>query len=226
MRWNEVTFRRNEVVIKEILDKISSLDSREERQVISRADKIERCLLKCDLDKLWKREEISWRQKAREKWTKDGDRNTKYFHKIANQNRRRNFISALRVSEVVYEDGVGLAGAVVGFYRELYLDRGGSRPFPLHANFSRLDQGYNHALTNPFSEKEVWEVRGRLDSWKAKFLSFGGRLTLLKSVLSQLLIYYLSLFQAPVEVLKELERIQNNFLWEGAGGDKRPHLVV
>ncbi|CAN1258050.1 Putative ribonuclease H protein At1g65750 [Linum perenne] len=71
----------------------------------------------------------------------------------------------------------------------------------------------------------VSKVRGRLDSWKAKFLSFGGRMTLLKSVLSQLPIYYFSLFQAPVEVLKELERIQNNFLWEGAGGDKRPYLV-
>ncbi|CAN1188248.1 hypothetical protein LINPERHAP2_LOCUS39211 [Linum perenne] len=77
--WNKVPFRRTEVVIKETLDKIFVIDSLEERQQISFANKVERCLLMCDFDKLWKREEISWRQKARDRWTRDGDRNTTFF---------------------------------------------------------------------------------------------------------------------------------------------------
>ncbi|GJY70736.1 hypothetical protein Tco_0474439 [Tanacetum coccineum] len=43
-------------------------------------------------------------------------------------------------------------------------------------------------------------------SWKANLLSIGGRLTLIKSVLGSLGIYYLSIFRAPESVLQDLER--------------------
>ena len=36
------------------------------------------------------REEISWRQKSREVWLKEGDYNTSFFHRIANAHRIRN----------------------------------------------------------------------------------------------------------------------------------------
>ena len=44
-------------------------------------------------------------------------------------------------------------------------------------------------------------------------MSKGGRLTLLKSTLSSLPTYYLSLFTIPKVVATRLERIQRNFLW-------------
>ncbi|CAN1814333.1 Putative ribonuclease H protein At1g65750 [Linum perenne] len=43
--------------------------------------------------------------------------------------------------------------------------------------------------------------------------------------MSQMPIYYLSLFKAHVAVVKELEKMQNRFLWEGCGEERRPHLV-
>ena len=48
--------------------------------------------------------------------------------------------------------------------------------------------------------------------WKQLYLSKGGRLTLLKSTLSSLPTYYLSLFTIPQHVADRLERIQRNFL--------------
>ncbi|GJU05212.1 RNA-directed DNA polymerase, eukaryota, reverse transcriptase zinc-binding domain protein [Tanacetum coccineum] len=69
--------------------------------------------------------------------------------------------------------------------------------------------------------------RSRLSTWKASLLSIGGRLTLIKSVLGSLGIYYLSIFRAPESVLNDLERIRSTFIWElltllfsknGAGG--------
>ena len=41
----------------------------------------------------------------------------------------------------------------------------------------------------------------------------GGRLTLAKSTLSSLPMYYLSLFVIPIAMADRLEQIQRNFLW-------------
>lgn len=40
--------------------------------------------LHTELSDLLKKEEIYWRQKSREKWIKEGDENTKFFHAFAN----------------------------------------------------------------------------------------------------------------------------------------------
>lgn len=44
-----------------------------------------------------------------------------------------------------------------------------------------------------------------------------GRLTLLKSVLSSIPLYYLSFFPAPKKVIRKITRLQHNFLWGGKG---------
>ncbi|GKE07879.1 hypothetical protein Tco_1411430 [Tanacetum coccineum] len=66
----------------------------------------------------------------------------------------------------------------------------------------------------------IGKFKNRLSGWKANLLSSGGRLTLIKSVLGSLGIYYLSIFKAPEAVLKVLESLRALFFW-GATGDKR-----
>ncbi|GJS32461.1 RNA-directed DNA polymerase, eukaryota, reverse transcriptase zinc-binding domain protein [Tanacetum coccineum] len=51
----------------------------------------------------------------------------------------------------------------------------------------------------------------RLSKWKLKVLSIGGRLTLLKSVLGSISIYYMSMFRAPIQVINKLESIRSHF---------------
>ncbi|GJR36519.1 RNA-directed DNA polymerase, eukaryota, reverse transcriptase zinc-binding domain protein [Tanacetum coccineum] len=63
--------------------------------------------------------------------------------------------------------------------------------------------------------------RSRLSTWKASLLSIGGRLTLIKSVLGSLGIYYLLIFRAPESVLNDLERIRSNFFWGGNQDGKK-----
>ncbi|GJU37692.1 putative RNA-directed DNA polymerase, eukaryota, reverse transcriptase zinc-binding domain protein [Tanacetum coccineum] len=55
----------------------------------------------------------------------------------------------------------------------------------------------------------------QLTSWKARNLLYGGRLTLLKSVLEALGTYFFSLFLAPKCVINYLEKLRRNFFWGG-----------
>ncbi|GJZ74676.1 RNA-directed DNA polymerase, eukaryota, reverse transcriptase zinc-binding domain protein [Tanacetum coccineum] len=57
----------------------------------------------------------------------------------------------------------------------------------------------------------VAKLSSRLSKWKLKTLSIGARLTLIKSVLSSLPLYYMSSFKVPIGVLNRLEAIRRNF---------------
>ena len=71
-------------------------------------------------------------------------------------------------------------------------------------------------------EERFWK---RLASWKLQYISKGGRATLIRSSLSRLPIYHLSLFRAPLKVCARLERIQRQFFWGGSDLDKKVSLV-
>ncbi|KAK9067117.1 hypothetical protein SSX86_014442 [Deinandra increscens subsp. villosa] len=69
------------------------------------------------------------------------------------------------------------------------------------------------------------KFKSRLSRWKSNSLSIGGRLTLLKSVLSSLPLYFFSLFRAPLNVLEGLERIRRQFFWGSNADKKKIHWV-
>jgi hypothetical protein len=77
------------------------------------------------------------------------------------------------------------------------------------------------SIWNPILEK----MERKLAGWKKLYLSRGGRLTLLKSTLSSLPTYFLSLFTIPVSVANRIEKHQRNFLWGGMGDEFKHHLV-
>jgi hypothetical protein len=77
------------------------------------------------------------------------------------------------------------------------------------------------AVWNPILEK----MERRLSGWQKLYLSKGGRLTLLRSTLSSLPTYFLSLFTIPISVAQRIEKLQRDFLWDGMGNDFKHHLV-
>lgn len=54
---------------------------------------------------------------------------------------------------------------------------------------------------------------------------FGGRVTLLKSALSGLPVYFMSLFRCLISVIKRIERIQRDFFWQAMDENKKYYLV-
>ena len=80
-----------------------------------------------------------------------------------------------------------------------------------------------------FKSKTIWDpilekMERKLAGWKRMYLSKGGRITLIKSTLSSLPTYFLSLFPL-VAVALRIDKIQRDFLWGGLGEGKKFHLV-
>lgn len=57
------------------------------------------------------------------------------------------------------------------------------------------------------------KVRRALEGWKARLLSFSGRVTLIKAVLTTIPIYTLASAYVPNGIIKRAEQIICNFLW-------------
>jgi hypothetical protein len=55
----------------------------------------------------------------------------------------------------------------------------------------------------------------KLSTWKAKHLSYGGRLVLLNSVLSSLPMFMMSFFEIAKGVLERLDFYRSRFFWQG-----------
>lgn len=75
---------------------------------------------------------------------------------------------------------------------------------------------------NPVVEK----MHKRLDGWRKGFLSRGGRVMLVQSVLSNLPTYYMSVFKLPGQVADLLEKLMRNFLWDAQEDGKARSLVA
>ncbi|XP_059663371.1 uncharacterized protein LOC132309035 [Cornus florida] len=75
---------------------------------------------------------------------------------------------------------------------------------------------------------QIWFIKRKI--FNLKYLTTfqgikGGKVTLVKSVLSSLPMYFLSLFRVPAFVVGRLEMLQRNFLWGDRGEEFKYHLV-
>ena len=68
------------------------LDAKEETHRLTLEEKLVQVNLRSNIEKLTLLEEISWRQKSRVLHLKEGDANTRFFHRMANSNKKNNGI--------------------------------------------------------------------------------------------------------------------------------------
>lgn len=61
--------------------------------------------------------------------------------------------------------------------------------------------------------KLLEKTRAKIDGWRRKILSMGGKMVLISYVLSNMPMYKLSVFAIPKKVLRSLENMFPAFLW-------------
>ena len=84
----------------EALRSVGCWDNLEKERELSLEESEERGKTRDDYKRWSLLEEVSWRQKSRELWLKEGDRNTGFFYKMANSHRRRNAINKIKVNDI------------------------------------------------------------------------------------------------------------------------------
>ena len=139
IQWNRSEFGNVERQKKELLEALKLLDDKEGEYGHSEVEIGERAVLRSQIQNLLSLEEVLWRQKLRVLCIKEGDNNTKFFHKVANSRRRYNHISMLEVNGVIYEDESKMAEQAVQFYKNLYKKTEEWRPFVEGLEFDQIE---------------------------------------------------------------------------------------
>lgn len=103
-----------------ILSQLAELEKIQDQRQISDDEVYLRVVLAVEFEGNAEREEIAWRQRSRALWLKEGDLNTKFFHRTANCHRRCNNIDRLLVNGECLGDPEVINEGIVKFYQSLY----------------------------------------------------------------------------------------------------------
>ncbi|RVX10791.1 LINE-1 retrotransposable element ORF2 protein [Vitis vinifera] len=96
------------------LDKVSYWDNQEQFRALNEQELEARKEAREEFKKWALMEETSWRQKSREIWLKEGDKNTGFFHKMANSNRRRNCLKKIKINGLGFQKSMTSKGVCIG----------------------------------------------------------------------------------------------------------------
>ena len=165
--WNEEEFGNIDGRKNSLLSSVKSLDELADARPLSDEELVHHDQERAELERIILMDEICWRQKSRALWLKEGDRNTKYFHRIANSHRRKNSIGSIIVDGETITDPAEINGKIVDFYSTLFTESGPRRPTLDDLTVSTIDESDVVCLDRAFTEEEVFEAVKHMNGDKA-----------------------------------------------------------
>ncbi|GAU21871.1 hypothetical protein TSUD_33680 [Trifolium subterraneum] len=164
--WHKQEYGGLETRIEELKVEIGDLDCKGE-EVGLNTQEIERRKEKFGvLWKLLKSKEALMFQRARSKWFKEGDANTKFFHGSVKSRVKSNLISALRVDNIWLDSPISIKEAVHSFFENHVSSSHIVRPHLEGVNFPTISEADNSILISSFTLEEIQEVVSASDGNK------------------------------------------------------------
>ncbi|RVW86011.1 Transposon TX1 uncharacterized 149 kDa protein [Vitis vinifera] len=166
--WNKVSFGELNERKKNILNDLANFDAIEQVGGLTSELLVQRTLRKGELEELILREEIHWRQKGRVKWVKEGDCNSKFFHKVANGRRNRKFIKVLEnESGLVLNNSERIIEEILLYFEKFNASPTGESWSVEGLDWSPISEKSASRLDSPFTEEGISKAIFQLDRDKA-----------------------------------------------------------
>ena len=153
--WNKVEYGGMEERVESLVEVIRSLDEKGEEGVLSELDV---SLRKAKFEKLWrvlKAKDALIAQRSKSRWLKEGDANSKFFHKCLKLRKSRNSIKALKEGDGWVVSPFEVRLKVVNYFTNHFADNRWEQPKLDGVNFSTLEGEDNNLLLAPFSIMEI-----------------------------------------------------------------------
>ena len=116
-KWSRESFGSIKNQIKEARERLWVAEETSARSGVPQEVEI----IRKELSQLLEKEEKMWQQRSRVQWLENGYKNTKFFHRIATQRKRRNFIKGLKDEKGVWQNDEHIfSGLLVGFNEKLF----------------------------------------------------------------------------------------------------------
>ncbi|WMV07496.1 hypothetical protein MTR67_000881 [Solanum verrucosum] len=109
--WSKSAQGNSALQKQNIVNQLAEFEEVQDQRTLGEEEIHSKAELKLEFENIAKYEEIAWRQRSRVNWLKQGDNNTKFFHRTANSHRRYNNIDELNVDKAH-----GLDGFTMAFY--------------------------------------------------------------------------------------------------------------
>ncbi|RVW25038.1 LINE-1 reverse transcriptase-like [Vitis vinifera] len=164
--WNREVFGNLEGNKRAVLQQVNYWDSVESERSLS----VEETELKKEAKESYKKwillEESHWRQLSREVWLKEGDKNTGFFHRMANAH-RNNSLDRVKIDGVwLVEDQDVREGIANAYHQRLSKDVGWKADIE-GIQLDQISQQEAKSLEIPFSENEIHSALMEMSGDKA-----------------------------------------------------------
>jgi exonuclease III len=170
--WNKNSFGNILQDIKDIENKLEEI----QKTFISGARTVELMKeeeqLQAQLEERKKQEEILWKQKSRVQWLKEGEKNTKFFHRAMMHRRHINKINHLEDSQGnLTRDHTKIEEELLRYYQDLLTEPQQDRTAAIRRVTEHIPAlvtpEQNAALTRPITQEEVDQVVKEMAAGKA-----------------------------------------------------------
>lgn len=152
--WNIDVFGKVDRQIESILAELPTLDSMTDNGSITDLQTERKVQIQHDFEVLADRRNMMYLQKSGNSWNLDGDRNTKFYHKIVKMRRRRNTIHSLKVNGQLSKDKDLIKSSITKYLSSLFAKTTSPKPSIVGMKFKTRNSAISSGLESEILESD------------------------------------------------------------------------